>query len=161
MAAIRNNIISDANARDKYIQGVKLLKNDFLRTGWPNTYDIFVIWHYNAMMTLTPPSSTSGRNAAHSGPAFLPWHRWMLVLLEYHLQRVLNDPDFGLPYWDWSADGELSPDQQLTAQIWADNCMGGLRFSSHDRTFCRRVMAGKYRTGICSRLFLTYLNPYE
>jgi tyrosinase len=54
MAAIRNNIISDANARDKYIQGVKLLKNDFLRTGWPNTYDIFVIWHYNAMMTLTP-----------------------------------------------------------------------------------------------------------
>ena len=42
-----------------------------------------------------------------------------------HLQRVLNDPDFGLPYWDWAADGELSPDQQLTAQIWADNCMGG------------------------------------
>ena len=61
MRAIRNNIINDANARDKYIQGVKLLKNDFLRTGWPNTYDIFVIWHYNAMITLTPPSSTSGR----------------------------------------------------------------------------------------------------
>jgi tyrosinase len=125
MTAVRNNIISDANSRNKYIQGVKLLKNDFLRTGWPNTYDIFVIWHYNAMMTLTPPSSTSGRNAAHSGPAFLPWHRWMLVLLEHHLQRVLNDPNFGLPYWDWAADGELSPDQQMTAQIWADNCMGG------------------------------------
>jgi tyrosinase len=77
------------------------------------------------MMTLTPPSSTSGRNAAHSGPAFLPWHRWMLILLEFHLQRVLNDPNFGLPYWDWAADGELSPDEQKTAQIWADNCMGG------------------------------------
>ena len=75
MAAIRKNINNDTNSRDNYIQGVKLLKNDFLRTGWPNTYDIFVIWHYNAMMTLTPPNSTSGRNAAHSVPAFLPWHR--------------------------------------------------------------------------------------
>src|SRR5919108_5105298 len=95
MTATRNNIINNANSRDKYIRGVKLLKNDFLRPSWPNTYDIFVIWHYNAMMTLTPPGTTSGRNAAHSGPAFLPWHRWMLVLLEYHLQRVLNDPNFG------------------------------------------------------------------
>ena len=72
MAAIRNNIMSDANARDKYIQGVKLLKNDFLRTGWPNTYDIFVIWHYNAMMTLTPPNSTSGRNADSLWSCFPP-----------------------------------------------------------------------------------------
>jgi tyrosinase len=125
MAVIRNNILTNAGTRDKYIQGVKSLKNDFLRQDWPNTYDIFVIWHYNAMMTLTPPNSTSGRNAAHSGPSFLPWHRWMLILLEYHLQRVLNDPNFGLPYWDWGADGELPPDQQLIAQIWADNCMGG------------------------------------
>jgi tyrosinase len=125
MAVIRHNILRDVNMRDKYIQGVKLLKNDFLRQDWPNTYDIFVIWHYNAMMTLTPPDSTSGRNAAHSGPSFLPWHRWMLNLLEYHLQRVLNDRDFGLPYWNWAADGDLPPAQQLTAQIWADNCMGG------------------------------------
>ena len=29
-----------------------------------------------------------------------------------------------LPYWDWGADGKLSP-EQLTAQIWTDNCMGG------------------------------------
>jgi tyrosinase len=42
-----------------------------------------------------------------------------------HKGRVLNDPDFGLPYWDWAADGELPSNQQLTAQIWADNCMGG------------------------------------
>lgn len=124
MAVTRRNILSAANVRDKYIQGVKLLKNERLRPNWPNTYDTFIIWHYYAMMTLTPPSSTSGRNAAHSGPSFLPWHRWMLILLEHHLQRVLNDPNFGLPYWDWATDGELPPAQQRTAPIWAANCMG-------------------------------------
>jgi tyrosinase len=125
MVATRRNILSDSNARDKYIEGVKLLKQDFLREDWPNTYDIFIIWHYYAMMTETPPGSGSGRNAAHSGPSFLPWHRWMLILLEHHLQRVLDDPDLGLPYWDWAADGELPPNQQPTAPIWADDCMGG------------------------------------
>lgn len=125
MAVVRRNIVTDSASRNSYIQGVKLLKNDFLRSDWPNTYDIFIIWHYNAMMTLTPPGSPSGRNAAHSGPAFLPWHRWMLVLLEYHLQRVLNDPDFGLPYWDWAADGDLPTAQQRSAPVWAPGCMGG------------------------------------
>jgi tyrosinase len=125
MVVTRRNILSDSNARDNYIEGVKLLKQDFLRQDWPNTYDIFIIWHYYAMMTLTPPGSGSGRNAAHSGPSFLPWHRWMLILLEHHLQRVLADEDFGLPYWDWAADGELAHNQQRTAPIWADGCMGG------------------------------------
>jgi tyrosinase len=55
---------------------------------------------------LTPPGQ-GDRNAAHRGPVFLPWHRFMLILLELQLQRVLSDPDFGLPYWDWAADGEL------------------------------------------------------
>ena len=32
------------------------------------------------MMTPTPPGT--GRNAAHQGPVFLPWHRLMLMLLE-------------------------------------------------------------------------------
>jgi tyrosinase len=123
MVVTRRNILSDLNVRDKYIEGVKLLKQDFLRQDWTNTYDIFVIWHYYAMMTPTPPGS--GRNAAHRGPSFLPWHRWFLILLEHHLQRVLDDPDFGLPYWDWASDGELSPDQQASAPIWADDCMGG------------------------------------
>src|SRR5437867_2257993 len=49
MAAIRGNILTNPNVRDKYIQGVKLLKNDSLKPNWPNTYDIFIIWHYYAM----------------------------------------------------------------------------------------------------------------
>ena len=64
MTVTRRNILSDVNVRDEYIEGVKLLKNDFLDLNWPNTYDIFIIWHYYAMMTLTPSNSTSGRNAS-------------------------------------------------------------------------------------------------
>jgi tyrosinase len=110
---------------------VKLLKTDLLRPGiWPNTYDIFVYWHHNAMNFYTPGGQNptpgqGGRNAAHIGPAFLPWHRWMLILLENHLQRVLGDPNFGLPYWDWSVDGELPPPQQRLAPIWSNDNLGG------------------------------------
>lgn len=125
MTVIRNDILTNTNARDQYIRGVKLLKNDFLRNNWPNTYDIFVIWHYYSMMTHTPPNTPDGRNAAHSGPAFLPWHRWMLILLEHHLQRVLNDSNFGLPYWNWAGDGNLPQSQQALSPIWSIECMGG------------------------------------
>jgi len=124
MTVTRHNILNNSAARDQYIAGVKLLKSDFLRNDWPNTYDIFVIWHFFSMMTHTPPNSTDGRNAAHSGPAFLPWHRWMLLLLENHLQRVLNDPNFGLPYWNWAIDGDLPQIQQPLSPLWSNNCMG-------------------------------------
>ena len=125
MAVTRKNILTDTDSRDKFITGVKLLKNDFLNPNWVSTYDVFIIWHFFAMMTLTPQNSQVGRNAAHSGPAFLPWHRWFLILLENHLQRVLDDPNFGLPYWDWAQDGELPLNQQQNATIWSDSYMGG------------------------------------
>ncbi len=76
-------------------------------------------------MTHTPPDTNDGRNAAHSGPAFLPWHRWMLILLENHLQRVLNDSNFGLPYWNWAIDGDLPQSQQPLSPLWSNDCMGG------------------------------------
>jgi tyrosinase len=131
VVATRKNILSDVDSRNKFIKGVKLLKNDLLRPGiWPNTYDIFVYWHHRAMMFFTPGGQSpapgqGGRNAAHKGPVFLPWHRWMLILLEKHLQRVLQDPNFGLPYWDWSVDGELPPPQQPLAPIWSNDNLGG------------------------------------
>ena len=43
MTVTRHNILNNSMVRDQYIEGVKLLKNDFLRNDWPNTYDIFVI----------------------------------------------------------------------------------------------------------------------
>jgi tyrosinase len=135
MAAVRRNILIDETARKSYIQGVKLLKQEHLGPttadlGIPgpavevSTYDLFVVWHHYAMDTFTPPDQ-GDRNAAHRGPVFLPWHRFMLILLELQLQRVLEDADAGLPYWDWAADGELSPADQPGSALWADDCMGG------------------------------------
>jgi tyrosinase len=134
--AIRANILNNSTARNKYIQGVKLLKNEFLGTSTSDlgiagpskpisTYDAFVVWHHTAMMTFTPPNQND-RNAAHRGPVFFPWHRFMLLQFEMNLQRVLgNDLQFGLPYWDWAADGELSPAAQVKSPLWAAACMGG------------------------------------
>ena len=126
MAAVtRPNVVSNAAARTKYINGVKLLKGEFtgpttssLGIPGPNvkvsTYDLFIVWHHVAMSTLTP-ATQNDRNAAHRGSVFLPWHRFMLRQFELNLQRVLNDNTFGLPYWDWAADGQLSAAAQKTA----------------------------------------------
>jgi tyrosinase len=49
----------------------------------------------------------------------------MLMLLEANLQRVLDDTEFGLPYWDWAADGDRPVARQPQSRIWGDDCMGG------------------------------------
>jgi len=38
----------------------------------------------------------------HYGWFFLPWHRAYLFNLEQKIRRVLNEPAFALPYWDWT-----------------------------------------------------------
>ncbi|MFN0053558.1 MAG: tyrosinase family protein [Planctomycetales bacterium] len=136
MAVTRKNILADAAARDAFIRGLKLLKAEDSGTttadfGIPgaarpvSTYDLFVVWHHLTMNQLTPPGNSAGRNAAHRGPVFLAWHRVMLLILEQNLQRVLTDLSFGLPYWDWAADGDKPTAQQPNSPIWAANCMGG------------------------------------
>jgi len=135
--SIRPNILNNATALQKYCDGLNKLKIEF--TGpttqdlgidgaaqQVSTYDLFVVWHVNAMMTPTPEKNNpEGRNAAHRGPVFLPWHRFMLRQLELNLQRVLGDQDFGLPYWDWAADGEGSPQDQLNSPLWRPERIGG------------------------------------
>ncbi len=136
MSVTRKNILLDTAARDDFINGVKLLKAEAsgqktAAFGIPgpsvsvSTYDLFVVWHHVAMNTLTPLGTSTGRNAAHRGPVFLPWHRVMLLLLEQNLQRVLGNPNFGLPYWDWAADGDKPQAQQPTSRIWSASFMGG------------------------------------
>jgi tyrosinase len=151
MAVTRRNILTDATARGQYALGVNLLKREFTgpttaSLGIPgtsrriSTYDLFVVWHHTAMSTMTPPQQ-GDRNAAHRGPVFFPWHRFMLLQLELNLQRVLNDDTFGLPYWDWAADGAGTPSQQRRSALWNAGAMGGtgspvrtgpFRFNSND-----------------------------
>ena len=137
MAVTRRNILKDPAVLQKFCDGVNRLKNDFTGpttrdVGVPgtvqkiSTYDLFVVWHVRAMMTMTPSNpDDEGRNAAHRGPVFLPWHRFMLRQLELNLQRVLKDQTFGLPYWDWAADGELKPADQPKSPLWAPTGIGG------------------------------------
>lgn len=137
MAVTRRNILKDSTALTKFCDGVNRLKNDFTgpttrdlgipgTTQQVSTYDLFVVWHVRAMMTPTPASpNPEGRNAAHRGPVFLPWHRFMLRQLELNLQRVLGDQTFGLPYWDWAADGQLRQRDQLKSPLWAPTGIGG------------------------------------
>ncbi|MEO0455290.1 MAG: tyrosinase family protein [Cyanobacteria bacterium P01_A01_bin.114] len=84
-------------------------------------WDLFVLWHSAAMAL---PLGGGGRNAAHSGPIFLPWHRHFMILLEQWMQIVLDDPDFGLPYWDWAADGDLPQSEQIRSPLWGANGIG-------------------------------------
>ncbi|MGH8897274.1 MAG: tyrosinase family protein [Egibacteraceae bacterium] len=134
MAVVRHNILKDPTSMAQFAHGVNLLKRDFSAgvttvtlqfPGDPmpvSMYDLFLLWHHIDMTTETPPRNPTGRNFAHRGPIFLPWHRFMLLLFEAHLRRVLDAPSFGLPYWDWTADGDMpvpAPD------LWTINAAVG------------------------------------
>jgi tyrosinase len=78
-------------------------------------WDLFTWWHVVAMSWPT----LGGGNRAHGGPIFAPWHRMYLRRLEQAVQAVTGDAGFGLPYWDWAADGQLSAAAQLSTPIWS------------------------------------------
>jgi tyrosinase len=116
---IRKNVLADAASARKFVAGIKKLK-DPARSPWPgqaglSMYDAFVFWHHQSMMLMTPPDQ-SDRNAAHSGPSFLTWHRYFLLRLDGFLQKAVNDTAFRLPYWDWSADADLP--NPGTSPLW-------------------------------------------
>lgn len=143
----RANILSSTTVKDDFLDGVLALDQagsglmasdvfQFLQTNFPQIqmrgieqelsyYDLFALWHVVTMSVQTPPGS--GRNAAHRGPIFLPWHRTFMILLEQWIQTVLDDADFGLPYWDWAADGDLPPSEQWRTVLWDPSHLGESR----------------------------------
>ncbi len=116
---IRKDVLSDLVIAEQYYEGVNLLKDPQLHPWLEDynlsTYDFFVAWHHSSMMLMTPPTQMD-RNAAHSGPAFLPWHRYMLIRLEQELRVALSDDSFRIPYWDWAADADLG--DPTLSPIW-------------------------------------------
>lgn len=135
MAAVRQNVVTNPGALANYVEGVLALKQEHLGITTDqlgiggaavpvSTYDLFMVWHHLAMGQMTPPNQFD-RNAAHSGPVFLPWHRLMMILLELQMQRVLGNDAVGLPYWDWAADGDLPAVDQTGSALWLATGVGG------------------------------------
>ncbi len=160
MTVTRRDVVQSPADRDAFVAGVLALKAerlgpttaDFGLAGPPvpvSTYDLFVLWHHIAMMRMTPPTQRD-RNAAHSGPAFLPWHRLMLLLFELHLQRVLDDDDVALPYWDWAA-----PDEGTGSPLWTAAGIGGSGRPVADGPFRAGEFAVRVESGATGRLRVT------
>ncbi len=57
-------------------------------------------------------------NLGHSGPAFLPWHRFFLLKFEQELQEI--NPNVTLPYWDFSSRNVSNN----VSKIWKDDFLG-------------------------------------
>lgn len=155
MAGVRENILNSATVRDQFFDAMVALDQpdsgimasdlfNFLQANnlplqmrgqeqEMSIYDIFVFWH-----VLAGSLSLAVGNGAHQGPIFLPWHRLYMIRLEQFMQQALGDPDFGLPYWDWAADGELPVQQQWLAPIWSPAYLGESR--------------GEVRSGRCGQM---------
>lgn len=45
----------------------------------------------------------------HGEINFFPWHRWYIYFYESICAKLSGNPDFTLPYWNWSANGGKIP----------------------------------------------------
>ena len=61
-------------------------------------YNLYVWMHYYAAKKYAGENSDS----AHKGPAFLFWHRVFLLFIEREIRELTGNPDFYIPYWDWT-----------------------------------------------------------
>lgn len=102
---VRKNLLAlNDTEKDNFFQALLMLKAEIVNPVAPaadqlSTYDIYAGYH-QAIFGVTTPGETSLVNGGHSGPAFGPWHRELLIRFELDLQRMV--PGVMLPYWDWT-----------------------------------------------------------
>ena len=63
-------------------------------------YDQFVALHLGVRDRRRANANIG--DGGHGGPAFLAWHRRYLVEIEKELQRVSQNKELAIPYWDWT-----------------------------------------------------------
>lgn len=128
MGTRKNQAGLSSGEKAAFVNAVLALKNRTpSQMGLSNRYDDYVQIHENSMlaMTMTAPGW------AHSGPAFLPWHREYLRRFELDLQAI--DSSVSLPYWDWTVDNTPA------ATLWGADFLGG-----NGRASDQRVMDGPF-----------------
>jgi tyrosinase len=122
--------------KDTFARGMNILKDN-------GFYDLMVHHHLYAFETPTPwenrpcPVGTPEeecpedeepdiivRNAESKGPAFLPFHRQLVYLVEKEMQKVLNDPEWGMPYWNYVNDAEGNNPDPKSNPMWGPNDIG-------------------------------------
>ena len=104
--------LTDQQKKD-FVDAILILKSKGI-------YDEYVRLHTEAMMR---SAGSNGRNFAHYGPIFLPWHREFLRRFENDLRLHSNNSDLTLPYWDWAQDSLLNNPEE--SPIWSEIFMGG------------------------------------
>ncbi|MCX4248002.1 tyrosinase family protein [Paraliomyxa miuraensis] len=87
-----------------------------------NLYDYYVEAHMNAFMSMGTPVEAH-HSMSHMGPQFLPWHRYLLLRVEADLAEAIGDPEFTLPYWDWT-DCHADGDPKTCAPIFQREFLG-------------------------------------
>lgn len=108
-----------------------------------NTWDTYVKWHQEAWFFNPIPAEGEGNGSylsySHFCPAFYPWHRQYLRLLELDLQAISGDASLSIPYWDWAMDQALlhhpNPKKRKKPEdlpIWDAGFMGGNGDSKDD-----------------------------
>jgi len=102
---VRKNVTSiSAAERDELVQSILHLKT--IQSPFEPSfsyYDQFVHFHQQVILR---SRLVLGYSVAHQSPAFLPWHRKILLLFENAVRTHVNS-DFALPYWDWTDASSL------------------------------------------------------
>ena len=103
---LRENVYSLSNNMqtvESYRRGVAVMKTRDVND--PTS------WMYQANMHGTfssVPSGTLWNMCRHGSGQFLPWHRMYLYYFERMIRDASGDPNFALPFWDYSAPGQAA-----------------------------------------------------